>query len=129
MVEHQPRLLGSRVRLRLGRLRFFPFLPKLHFQFPFPCLLSLSPFPPLPFPSSSFPFPSPFDLSFALKKSMLYVARAGNYPCGKKAIFRLGDSARFAGTVCCFSNHPRFKPTGQQDRPLAIFLMFTRNRP
>ena len=45
-----------------GRLRFFPFLPKLHFQFPF------SPFPflflslPLPFPSSS----SPFDLSFAL---------------------------------------------------------------
>ena len=30
----------------LGRLRFFPFLPKVHFQFPFPFLLSL----PLPFP-------------------------------------------------------------------------------
>ena len=27
--------------LRLGRLRFIPFLPKLHFQFPFPFLLSL----------------------------------------------------------------------------------------
>ena len=50
---------------RLGRLRFFPFLPKLHFQFPFPFLLSLLFLSlPLPFPSSSFPFPSPFDLSF-----------------------------------------------------------------
>ena len=37
MVEHQPRLLGSRV----GRLRFFPFLPKLHFKFHVPFLLSL----------------------------------------------------------------------------------------
>ena len=35
---------------RLERLRFFPFLPKLHFQVPFP--LSL----PISFPSSSFPF-------------------------------------------------------------------------
>ena len=49
VVEHQPRLLGSRVRFSAGRLRFFPFLPKLHFQFPFPFLflslsLSLRPF-------------------------------------------------------------------------------------
>ena len=44
LVEYQPRLLGSwipgpRFDTRLGRLRFFPFLPKLHFQFPFPFLL------------------------------------------------------------------------------------------
>ena len=48
MVEHQPRCWGPGFDSRLGR--FFPFLPKLHFQFPFP--LSL----PLYFPSSSFPF-------------------------------------------------------------------------
>ena len=41
ILEHQPRLLGSGFDSRLGRLRFFPFLPKLHFQFPFPFLLSL----------------------------------------------------------------------------------------
>ena len=46
---------------RLGRLRFFPFLPKLHFQFPFP-----------PFPSSFFPFlflslPLPLPLTFRLR--------------------------------------------------------------
>ena len=41
MVEHQPRLLGSRARFPAGAFTiFFPFLPKLHFQFPF--LLSLS---------------------------------------------------------------------------------------
>ena len=49
---------------RLGRLRFFPFLPKLHFQFPFP--LSL----PLSFSSSSFPFIflslRPFRLRFKI---------------------------------------------------------------
>ena len=54
---------------RLGRLRFFPFLPKLHFQFPFP-----------PFPSSFFPFlflsfplplPSTFRLRFKKKLSHL----------------------------------------------------------
>ena len=48
----------------MGRLRFFPFLPKLHFQFPFP-----------PFPSSFFPFlflslllplPSTFRLRFKI---------------------------------------------------------------
>ena len=59
---------------QLGRLRFFPFLPKLHFQFPFPFLLSLSPFPPLPFPSSSFPFPSPFDLPFSLKNASSHLS-------------------------------------------------------
>ena len=46
---------------RLGRLRFFPFLPKLHFQFPFP-----------PFPSSFFPFlflslPLPLPSTFRLR--------------------------------------------------------------
>ena len=55
-------------------LWFFPFLPKLHFQFPFPFLLSLSLFPPLPFCSSSFPFPSPFDLSFALKSASSHLS-------------------------------------------------------
>ena len=50
MVEHQPRLLGSRVRFPAGAFAIFLFLPQLHFQFPFP--LSL----PLSFPSSSFPF-------------------------------------------------------------------------
>ena len=60
MVEHQPRLLGPGFDSRLRRLQFFPFLPKLHFQFPFP-----------PFPSSFFlflflsfhlPLPSAFRL-------------------------------------------------------------------
>ena len=56
MVEHQPHLLGSRVRFPAGAFAiFFPFLPKLHFQFPFPSLLSL----PLPFP---FRLPSTFHL-------------------------------------------------------------------
>ena len=56
---------------RLGRLRFFPFLPKLHFQFPFPFLLSLSHFPPLPFRSSSFPFPSPFERPFVCAEKLV----------------------------------------------------------
>ena len=44
MVEHQPRLLGSRVRFPARVIgEFFLFLPKLHFQFLFP--LSLSSFP------------------------------------------------------------------------------------
>ena len=50
MVEHQPRLLGSRVRL--GRCDFFRFCQSFTSSFPF-----------------SFPFPS--DLSFALKKRYL----------------------------------------------------------
>ena len=47
MVEHQLHLLGSQVRFPAGTFAiFFPFLPKLHFQFPF--LLSL----PFPLPST-----------------------------------------------------------------------------
>ena len=45
MVDLQPRLLGPGFDFLLRRLRFFPFLQKLHFQFPF--FRSL----PLPFPS------------------------------------------------------------------------------
>ena len=56
MVEHQARLLGSQVQFPAGAFTIFPFLPKLHSQFPSPILFSLS-----PFPSSSFPFPSPSD--------------------------------------------------------------------
>ena len=64
MVEHQPRLLGSRVRFPAGAFANFSVSAKASlpiFLFPFPFLfLSL----PLPLPSSS----SPFDLSFALQK-------------------------------------------------------------
>ena len=63
LLEHQPRLLGSRVRFPAGAFAIFPFLSKLHFHFPF--LLSLS---------SSFPFPSPFDLSLALKTRSLHLS-------------------------------------------------------
>ena len=62
MVEHQPRLLGSRVRFPAGAFAIFSVSAKASLP------ISLSPFPflflslPLPFPSSS----SPFDLSFAL---------------------------------------------------------------
>ena len=69
MVEHQPRLLGSRVRFPAGAFAIFSVSAKAslpvslpHFPFLF---LSL----PLPFLSSSFPF----DLSFALK--MVLVTR------------------------------------------------------
>ena len=67
MVEHQPRLLGSRVRFPAGVFAIFSVSAKSftsNFPFPFSFLLS-------PFPSSSFPFPSPSDLSFALKKRVL----------------------------------------------------------
>ena len=62
MVEHQPRLLGSRVWFPAGAFAIFSVSAKASLP------ISLSPFPflflslPLPFPSSS----SPFDLSFAL---------------------------------------------------------------
>ena len=68
MVEHQPRLLGSRVRFPAGAFAIFS-VPKLHFQFPFPLSLTLS------FLSSSFPFlvlslslplPSTFRLRFKI---------------------------------------------------------------
>ena len=65
MVEHQPRLLGSRVRFRAGAFAMFlPFLPKLHFEFPFP------PFPysffPFLFLSRPLPLPSTFRLRFKI---------------------------------------------------------------
>ena len=84
MVEHQPRLLGSRVRFPAGAFAiFFPFLPKLHFQFPFP-----------PFPSSFFPFlflslplplPSTFRLRFKIMQQISYrkvefTTEKENYP-------------------------------------------------
>ena len=80
MVERQPRLLGSRVRFPAGAFAIFPFLPKLHFQFPFH-----------PFPSSFFPFlflslplplPSTFRLRF--KNLTLRIYPFNNYsfrPC------------------------------------------------
>ena len=65
MVEHQPRLLGSRVRFPAGAFAIFSVSAKASLP------IYLSPFPflflslPLPFPSSS----SPFDLFvYALKK-------------------------------------------------------------
>ena len=67
MVEDQPCLLGSRVRFPAGKFAIFPFLPKLHFQFPF--LLSL----PLHFPLSF-----PFNLSRALKAHSLHLSHKLN---------------------------------------------------
>ena len=62
MVEHQPRLLGSRVRFPAGAFAIFSVSAKASL----PISLSLFPFlflsHPLPFLSSS----SPFDLAFAL---------------------------------------------------------------
>ena len=74
MVEHQPRLLGSRVRFPAGAFAIFSVSAKASL----PISLSLSPFPPLPFPSSSFPFPSPFDLSFALKNASSHLFHKHN---------------------------------------------------
>ena len=51
--------MGCYFPARLGSLRFFPFLPKLHFQFP--CLLSI----PLPLP---FLFPSTFRICLEYNK-------------------------------------------------------------
>ena len=61
MAEHQPRLLGSRVRFPARTFAIFPFLPKLHLQFPF--LLSL------PFP---FPFPLPSTFRLCSKRTLRY---------------------------------------------------------
>ena len=69
MVEHQPRLLGSRVRFPVGAFAIFSVSAKASLPIslppPFPFLfLSL----PLPFLSSSFPF----DLSFCAFKISLF---------------------------------------------------------
>ena len=65
MVEHQPRLLGSRVWFPAGAFAIFSVSAKASL----PISLSLS-----PFPSSSFPFPSPSDLSFALKNASSHLS-------------------------------------------------------
>ena len=73
MVEHQPRLLGFRVRFPAGAFAIFSVSAKASL----PISLSLSPFS---YPSSSFPFlflspfPSPFDLSFALKNASSHLS-------------------------------------------------------
>ena len=71
MVEHQPRLLGSRVRFPAGAFAIFSVSAKASL----PIFLSLSPFP-FSFPSSSFLF---FFLSlcFSLRP----------FVCAKKRIF------------------------------------------
>ena len=73
MVEHQPRLLGSRVRFPAGAFAIFPFLPKLHFQSPF----SL-------FPSSFFPFLflslRPFVCALKFDSSFRYWLRSTRCP-------------------------------------------------
>ena len=73
MVEHQPRLLGSRIRFPAGTFAIFSVsVPKLHYQFPIPFLLSLSPFP----------FSIPFlflSLSLSLR----------SFICAKKRILRI----------------------------------------
>ena len=61
MVEHQPRLLGSRVRFPAGAFAIFSVSAKASL----PISLSLSPFP-FSFPSSSFPFLF-LSLSFSLR--------------------------------------------------------------
>ena len=71
MVEHQPRLLGSRVRLPAGVFAIFSVSAKASL----PISLSLSPFP-FSFPSSSFPFLF-LSLSLSLRP----------FVCAKKRIF------------------------------------------
>ena len=61
MVEHQPRLLGFRVRFPAGAFAIFSVSAKASL----PISLSLSPFP-FSFPSSSFPFLF-LSLSFSLR--------------------------------------------------------------
>ena len=70
MVEHQPRLLGSRVRFPAGAFAIFSVSAKASIP------ISLSPFS---FPSSSFPFlflSLSFSLrpSFALKKASSHLS-------------------------------------------------------
>ena len=79
MVEHQPRLLGSRVWFPAGAFAiFFRFCQSFTSNFPLiPFLLSLS-----TFPSSSFPFPSPFDFWFALKNAFFaFIPRNNSCYC------------------------------------------------
>ena len=83
---------------RLGRLRFFPFLPKLHFQFPFPS-----------FPSSfflilflSFPLPLPSTLRLRIKMSLfafipLITILSGRARCTMATVT---GSPSEAGLVC-----------------------------
>ena len=86
MVEHQPHLLGSRVRFPAGAFAiFFRFCQSFtsNFPFPFPFLfLSL----PLPFPSSSFPFLflslRPFVCALKSHSSHLFLRRATGEPLG-----------------------------------------------
>ena len=71
MVEHQPRLLGFRVRFPAGAFAIFSVSAKASLPIP----LSLSPFP-FSFPSSSFPLLF-LSLSFSLRP----------FVCAKKRIF------------------------------------------
>ena len=75
MVEHQPRLLGSRVRFPAGAFAIFSVSAKASLPISFPpfpfFFLALS----LPFLSSSFPF----DLPFALKNLTLRINPFNNY--------------------------------------------------
>ena len=101
MVEHQPRLLGFRVRFPAGAFASFSVSAKASLPFPFPFSFPFLLSPPLPLPSSSFPFPSPFDLSFALKTHLrIYPINYSFSPC----VMHNGDRDGFperSGLVNC----------------------------
>ena len=86
MVEHQPRLLGSRVRFPAGAFANFSVSAKA--SLPISLSLSLSPFP-FSFPSSSFPFLF-LSLSFSLRP----------FVCAKKAHLRIYP-INYSFFFCC----------------------------
>ena len=112
MVEHQPRLLGSRVGFPAGLFAIFPFLPKLHFQVPF--LLSL-PLPAYPFPlpmifrlcwkKKKNAFPAFIPKSAKLAKLTLAIARRATRPgsidCARSLHWPIGGDAKFKAGVTC----------------------------
>ena len=85
MVEHQPRLLGSRVRFPAGAFAIFSVSAKASLPISFPFLLSL----PLPFP---FPLPPTFRLRkkksafFAFIPSTIYHPPIEHLPAGDKVV-------------------------------------------
>ena len=101
MVEHQPRLLGSRVRFPAGAFAIFSVSAKASL----PISLSLSPFS-FSFPSSSFPFLFLY-LSFSLRPSFALKTHLRIYPINysfSPCVIHNGDRDGFperSGLVNC----------------------------